>query len=176
MILIKNSNRKTRTHLFNNKIVKTFENIIFSFDSRVMTTNKVLVLGGGGREHAIVWKLSQSKLVTDIYVHPGSHAIETVPKVRRVDGIDSKDFDAIGRWCRDNQIKLVVVGPEDPLASGIADVLKKYEILCFGPTKAGARIEWDKSWAKDFMKAWTIPTAKHRSFTDVNAAKEFIMT
>lgn len=140
------------------------------------TTNKVLVLGGGGREHAIVWKLSQSRYVSDIYVLPGSHAIEKVDKVRTMDAIDVKDFDSIGRWCRDNQIKLVVVGPEDPLASGIADVLKNYEILCFGPTKAGARIEWDKSWSKDFMRAWAIPTAKYQSFTDVKAAKEFIMT
>lgn len=139
------------------------------------TTNKVLVLGGGGREHAIVWKLSQSSRVTEIYVHPGSYAIGKVTKVRIADGIDLKDFDSIARWCQDHQIKLVVVGPEDPLASGIGDVLNKHGILCFGPTKAGARIEWDKSWAKDFMKAWTIPTAKHQSFTDVNSAKEFIM-
>lgn len=140
-----------------------------------MTTNKVLVLGGGGREHAIAWKLSQSAYVTEIYVHPGSYAIGKVPKVQILDGIDSKDFNSIGHWCRDNQIKLVVVGPEDPLANGIADVLKNYGILCFGPTKAGARIEWDKSWAKDFMKAWNIPTAKYQSFDDVNSAKQFII-
>lgn len=140
-----------------------------------MTTNKVLVLGGGGREHAIAWKLSQSSHVTDIYVHPGSYAMLEVPKVQILNSIDLKDFDSIGRWCRDNQIKLVVVGPEDPLANGIADVLKKYEILCFGPTKSGARIEWDKSWSKDFMRAWTIPTAQYQSFVDVNAAKQFIM-
>lgn len=141
-----------------------------------MTTNKVLVLGSGGREHAIVWKLSASNHVTEIYVHPGSYAIGQVAKVRFANGIDLKDFESIGRWCQDNSIKLVVVGPEDPLAQGIADVLKKYGILCFGPTKAGARIEWDKSWAKDFMRAWAVPTAKYRSFTDVNSAKEFIMT
>ncbi|KAJ6649761.1 Trifunctional purine biosynthetic protein adenosine-3 [Pseudolycoriella hygida] len=139
------------------------------------TNNKVLVLGSGGREHAIVWKLSQSSLVTDIYVHPGSYAIGNVAKAQIVNEIDLKDFDGIGHWCKVNQIKLVVVGPEDPLASGIADVLKKFGILCFGPSKAGARIEWDKSWAKDFMRAWTIPTAKYQSFTDVNSAKEFIM-
>lgn len=141
-----------------------------------MTTNKVLVLGAGGREHAIVWKLSQSSRVTDIYVHPGSHAISKVSKVRTADGLDGMDFDSIGCWCRENHIKLVVVGPEDPLANGIADVLATYGILCFGPTKAGARIEWDKSWSKDFMRAWSIPTAKYQSFKDVKAAKEFIMT
>lgn len=140
-----------------------------------MTTNKVLVLGSGGREHAIAWKLSQSSHVSDIYVHPGSYAIGQVSKVQCLDGIDSKDFDSIGRWCQNNQIRLVVVGPEDPLANGIADVLRKHGILCFGPSKAGARIEWDKSWAKDFMKAWTIPTAKYESFVDVNSAKQFIM-
>lgn len=141
-----------------------------------MTTNRVLVLGGGGREHAIVWKLSQSVQVADIFVHPGSYAISKVSKVRTADGIDSKNFDSIGHWCQNNQINLVVVGPEDPLANGIADTLKQYGILCFGPTKAGARIEWDKSWSKDFMRAWNVPTAKYQSFTDVNAAKEFIMT
>lgn len=140
-----------------------------------MTSNKVLILGSGGREHAIAWKLAQSSHVSDIYVHPESYAIGKVSKVQCLDGIDSKDFDSIGRWCQNNQIKLVVVGPEDPLANGIADVLRKYGILCFGPTKAGARIEWDKSWAKDFMKAWTIPTAKYESFVDVNSAKQFIM-
>lgn len=141
-----------------------------------MTTNKVLVLGGGGREHAIVWKLSESTHVSDIYVHPGSYAIGQVSKAIILYDIDVKNFDSIGRWCQDNQIKLVIVGPEDPLADGIADALKKYGILCFGPTKAGARIEWDKSWAKDFMRAWAIPTAKYQSFTDVKAAKDFIMT
>lgn len=141
-----------------------------------MTTNKVLVLGGGGREHAIVWKLSQSDRLSDIYVHPGSYAIGNVSKVKIVDGIDLKDFYSIGRWCKNNQIKLVIVGPEDPLADGIADVLKEFDVLCFGPKKAAARIEWDKSWSKDFMRAWAIPTAKYQSFTDVKSAKDFILT
>lgn len=140
-----------------------------------MTTNKVLILGSGGREHAIAWKLSQSNHVAEIYVLPGSHGIGQVPKVHIFNDLDANDFNAIGLWCQANHIKLVVVGPEDPLANGIGDVLKSYGVSCFGPTKAGARIEWDKSWAKDFMRAWTIPTAQYKTFVDVDKAKQFIM-
>ena len=136
--------------------------------------NRVFLIGAGGREHAIAWKLSQSVQVEEIFVYPGSYEMGQIAKVRIVNDIVAASLNDIAYWCRDNKIKLVVVGPEDPLADGIADVLKEYDILCFGPTKAGARIEWDKSWAKEFMRAWSIPTAKFQSFNDVTSAKTFI--
>lgn len=83
---------------------------------------------------------------------------------------------AIAQWCKEHEIDIVVVGPEDPLANGIVDNLTSLGIKCFGPTKAGARIEADKDWSKSFMNKYQIPTARHKSFTDAAAAKEFINT
>lgn len=141
--------------------------------------DNILVIGSGGREHALVWKLAQSQRVARIYVLPGSYEICRVPKVQVVDnkellGVSASHFETIGRWCVTNEIRLVVVGPEDPLADGIADVLAQFGVACFGPNKAGAMIEADKSWSKNFMKAWGIPTARSESFQDVDKAKEFI--
>lgn len=138
--------------------------------------DNILVIGSGGREHALVWKLVQSERVRTAYVLPGSYEICRLPKVQAVkDGVvDVRDFEAIASWCVSNEIRLVVVGPEDPLADGIADVLTQRGVACFGPNKAGAMIEADKSWSKNFMKAWGIPTARSESFQDVAAAKAFI--
>lgn len=83
---------------------------------------------------------------------------------------------AIAKWCKENEIDIVVVGPEDPLADGIVDKLSSLGVKCFGPTQAGARIEADKDWSKTFMNKYQIPTARHKSFTDAAAAKEFIKT
>ncbi|KAH8409950.1 hypothetical protein KR009_001703 [Drosophila setifemur] len=137
---------------------------------------RVLVIGSGGREHAICWKLSQSSKVDRILALPGSHGIEQVEKCQNVDAktVDPKDFGAIAKWSKENQISLVVVGPEDPLSLGLGDVLQKEGIACFGPGKQGAQIEADKKWAKDFMLRHGIPTARYESFTDTENAKAFI--
>ncbi|EDW12043.1 trifunctional purine biosynthetic protein adenosine-3 [Drosophila mojavensis] len=140
-------------------------------------SNRVLVIGSGGREHAICWKLEQSPLVSQIYALPGSFGIEQLgAKCQNLgaDALDAKDFEAIAKWCQLNKISLVVIGPEDPLALGLGDVLQKAGIACFGPGKQGAQIEADKKWAKDFMLRHGIPTARYESFTDVNKAKKFI--
>lgn len=136
--------------------------------------DNILVIGSGGREHAIVWKLAKSDKIKQIFVLPGSYEISKIEKVENVSNLNVKDHAAIAQWAKNNNIKLVVVGPEDPLADGIADVLLANKIPCFGPTKSGALIESDKSWAKNFMKAWNIPTALYESFSDVEKAKEFI--
>ncbi|XP_053609453.1 trifunctional purine biosynthetic protein adenosine-3 isoform X1 [Plodia interpunctella] len=138
-----------------------------------MSESNVLVIGNGGREHALCWKLSDSPFVKNIYCAPGSVGISTTNKVESVD-LNIKDYPALAEWCREKKIDLVVVGPEDPLADGIVDELTALGVPCFGPTKAGAQIEANKDWSKTFMNKYQLPTARHKSFTDAVAAKEFI--
>ncbi|XP_052869547.1 trifunctional purine biosynthetic protein adenosine-3 [Anopheles cruzii] len=140
----------------------------------VSSLRKVLVIGSGGREHAICWKLSRSERVSTVYVLPGSPGIAAIPKVQRLTEVNAKDFTAIVRWCKENEIDLVAVGPEDPLADGLGDELRKANVRCFGPGKRGARIEADKNWSKDFMHRHGIPTARYASFTEAAPAKAFI--
>ncbi|KAH8263234.1 hypothetical protein KR044_006258 [Drosophila immigrans] len=139
-------------------------------------SHRVLVIGGGGREHAICWKLNQSPQVAEIYALPGSFGISQLSKCQNVgaDVLDAKDFEAIAKWCKLNKISLVSVGPEEPLGLGLGDVLRQAGIACFGPGKQGAQIEADKKWSKDFMLRHGIPTARYESFTDPNKAKKFI--
>ncbi|CAG4955900.1 unnamed protein product [Colias eurytheme] len=138
-------------------------------------SKNVLVIGSGGREHALCWKLADSPLVKQIFCAPGSVGISSIIKVESVD-LNIKDYPALAEWCKQKDIDLVVVGPEDPLADGIVDALSTYGIKCFGPTKAGAKIEANKDWSKKFMTKYQIPTARYQSFTDAKAAKNFINT
>uniref|UniRef100_A0A1B6JBE3 Trifunctional purine biosynthetic protein adenosine-3 n=1 Tax=Homalodisca liturata TaxID=320908 RepID=A0A1B6JBE3_9HEMI len=133
----------------------------------------VLVIGGGGREHAICWKLAMSPKVKKVYAAPGNVGIGGMPKAENVD-LNLKDFKAVAEWCIREDVSLVVVGPEDPLANGIADTLVAAGIKCFGPSKLAARIEAYKDWAKEFMKRHDIPTARWETFTDFSKAKESI--
>ncbi|XP_044758576.1 trifunctional purine biosynthetic protein adenosine-3 [Coccinella septempunctata] len=135
---------------------------------------KVVVIGSGGREHAIVWKISQSDLVKQIFVIPGSYAIAKVEKAENV-AIDVNKFEDIKKFCEENSVDVVVVGPEDPLAKGIADFLGKSNIKVFGPSKDAALLESDKSWAKAFFDRHDIPTARWKSFDNAEEAKRFIM-
>lgn len=139
-----------------------------------ISNKNVLVLGSGGREHAICWKLSQSEHIENIFVIPGSPGIAETQKVSNVSNIGLKDFKGIVTFCKEKSIDLVIVGPEDPLAQGIGDVLNANEIPCFGPGKAGAQIESDKDWSKSFMIRNEIPTARYESFTDAGKAKDYI--
>ncbi|KAL1488872.1 hypothetical protein ABEB36_014667 [Hypothenemus hampei] len=133
----------------------------------------VLVLGGGGREHAIVWKLSQSPLIKEIFVAPGNVGIATVPKATNVE-IKIGDFHEIAKFCKSHNVSLVAVGSEEPLANGVADVLTIEGISVFGPLKRAAQIESNKDWAKAFMDRHGIPTAQWKSFTNATEAKTFI--
>ncbi|XP_053987670.1 trifunctional purine biosynthetic protein adenosine-3 [Hylaeus volcanicus] len=133
----------------------------------------VLVIGGGGREHAIAWKLSQSSNVNKIYVSPGNSGISTVDKVSLVK-LNIKNNKEVAEWSKKNKVNLVVIGPEEYLANGLADELKGVGINCFGPQKAASRIEADKNWAKTFMDRYEIPTAKWKGFTDAEEAKQFV--
>ncbi|KAL4707963.1 hypothetical protein ACJJTC_010579 [Scirpophaga incertulas] len=140
-----------------------------------MMESTVLVIGSGGREHALCWKLADSPYVKQIYCAPGSVGISTTEKVESVD-LDLSDYSVLATWCKDQKVDLVVIGPEDPLANGIVDALSSFGVKCFGPTKAGAQIEANKDFAKNFMNKYQIPTARFKSFTDAQAAKDFINT
>src|SRR6478609_7589203 len=135
---------------------------------------KVLLVGNGGREHALAWKLAASPRVTALYAAPGNPGIAQMADVLPKVGV--MDFDAIARFVRDNKIDLVVIGPEDPLAAGLADRLIAAGIKVFGPTKDAAQIEADKWFAKELMRQQAVPTAEARSFTDPAAAEEFVRT
>jgi phosphoribosylamine--glycine ligase len=132
---------------------------------------KVLLLGNGAREHALAWKLADARGVTALYAAPGNPGTAQV-----ADNVDLNvaDFEKIEAFVRQNKVGLVVVGPEDPLAAGIVDRLAGTGARVFGPTKAGARLEADKWFAKELMRQQSIPTAEARSFTAAAAAAEYV--
>ena len=127
---------------------------------------KILLLGSGGREHALAWKIAQSKKVEKLYIAPGNAG--TAACGENV-AMKADDFEAIKTFCTDQQIDMVVVGPEDPLVKGIYDDLKADErtahIPVIGPSKAGAVLEGSKDFAKAFMMRHNIPTAQYRTFS-----------
>ncbi len=121
----------------------------------------ILVIGSGGREHALVYKLAQSPSAGTIFCTPGNPGIF---ESARDPQVKANDFDAIVQFCKENAIGLVVVGPEQPLSEGITDFLRKEGLNVFGPTKAAAMLESSKGFAKDFMKKYKIPTAEYKRF------------
>ncbi len=135
------------------------------------TQMKVLVVGGGGREHALVWKLAQSPRIERLFCAPGNAGIaeiaETVP-------IDASDVAALCRFAREERIALVVPGPELPLTLGLVDELDRQGIRAFGPTQAGAELEASKAFAKDLMRRMRIPTGFFSSFTDADDADRYV--
>ncbi len=136
---------------------------------------KVLVVGNGGREHAIAWKLLQSKRVERVFCAPGNGGTASLTGAENISyGVD--DFPGMADFAHTNGIDLVVVGPEVPLALGITDYLQAQGLKVFGPVKAGAQIEASKAWAKALMQEAGIPTAKAAVFTDLSAAKSYIQS
>ena len=131
----------------------------------------ILVLGGGGREHAIAWALSRSAHCDDLYVAPGNGG--TTHIAQNVSGLDAEDGQAVLSFVKDHDIALVVIGPEAPLVAGVADVLRAAGVLVFGPDAQGAQLEGSKTYSKRFMDANDIPTARYESFTDRAAARAF---
>lgn len=134
---------------------------------------KVLVIGNGGREHAIAWKLLQSNNIEQIFCAPGNGGTASLKRCQNLP-LSVDDFAGIGQFAQDNSIDLVVVGPELPLALGITDYLQNQGIKVFGPSRAGAQIEASKAWAKSLMAEAGIPTAKAAVFTDAAAAKGYV--
>jgi phosphoribosylamine---glycine ligase len=133
---------------------------------------KVLLVGNGGREHAIAWRLVQDESVQVTCV-PGNGGTATLPRCRNLE-LNQDDFEGIARFCTVNNMTYVVVGPEAPLAAGISDYLRAKNIKVFGPSQAGAQIEASKAWAKDLMAAANIPTAIAAVFTSLEPAKAYV--
>src|SRR5215207_112681 len=134
----------------------------------------VLVIGSGGREHAIVWKVSQSPRLNRLYTLPGNPG--TAELAENVGDISLDDHAAIAAFCKDRQIDLVIVGPELPLAAGLVDSLLVAGLRCFGPKQAAAQIESSKVFAKDFMRRHQIPTARYSVFSKFEEALEYLQT
>ncbi len=134
---------------------------------------KVLVVGSGGREHALAWKLSKSSLVSEIFVAPGNGGTEIEESIQNI-AIDSNDIEGLSNFAKKSGIDLTVVGPEDPLVNGITDKFQDEGLLCFGPSKDAARLEGSKEFMKDFLLRNKIPTASYKTFTDSKKAINYI--
>jgi phosphoribosylamine---glycine ligase len=132
---------------------------------------KVLVIGGGGREHALAWKLAQSPKLQTVYVAPGNGGTALDP---RLENVDITDIPALRQWALDQKIALTVVGPEGPLAAGVVDDFQAHGLRIFGPTQAAAQLESSKAFSKAFMKRHGIPTAEYETFADPAAAHAYV--
>ena len=131
----------------------------------------VLVIGGGGREHALAWKIAQSNKVQKVFVAPGNGG---TARDKRLDNIDITDVKALREFAQSNGVELTVVGPETPLAAGVVDEFRAHGMRIFGPTKAAAQLESSKAFSKAFMKRHNIPTAEYETFTDAQAAHDYV--
>ncbi len=132
---------------------------------------KVLIVGNGGREHALVWKVSQSPLVSKVYCTGGNAGISRIAEV--VD-ISPTDVNAVAEFAEREGIDFTIVGPEAPLVAGIVDAFEKRGLKIFGPSREAARLEGSKAFAKEFMRRHSIPTAEYRVFEDPEEARRFI--
>ena len=134
---------------------------------------KVLVVGAGGREHALSWKISQSTLVTSVFVAPGNGGTELEDHLTNVD-IQADDIEGLASFALEQGIDLTIVGPEDPLVNGITDRFNDLGLKCFGPSKGAAQLEGSKEFMKDFLQRHHIPTAEYSSFSDTERAIEYV--
>ncbi|MCT8124602.1 phosphoribosylamine--glycine ligase [Alishewanella sp. BS5-314] len=134
---------------------------------------KVMVIGGGGREHALAWKAAQSPLVTQVFVAPGNAGTALESNLQNV-AIAADDVDALLAFAQQEQIGLTIVGPEAPLAKGVVDQFRAAGLAIFGPTRAAAQLESSKVFAKDFLARHRIPTAAYQNFTEIEAAKDYV--
>ncbi|MEC8059118.1 MAG: phosphoribosylamine--glycine ligase [Pseudomonadota bacterium] len=134
---------------------------------------KVLVIGGGGREHALAWKLKQSAGVEEVLVAPGNAGTANEPGLRNVD-VSADDSQGLLAMAQREGIGFTVVGPEVPLVAGLVDDFKAAGLTCFGPSKAAAQLEGSKAFSKDFLQRHKIPTAAHATFTDEQAACDYV--
>ena len=135
----------------------------------------ILVIGSGGREHALAWKCAQTDRVNHVYVAPGNAGTSLEPKVKNIT-IDVLDFPALAQFAKENGIALTIVGPEAPLVEGIVDFFQERGLACFGPSRAAAQLEGSKAFSKDFLKRHGIPTAAFETFTDTASAVSYVQS
>lgn len=135
--------------------------------------NKVLVIGSGGREHALAWKLSLSTTVEQVFVAPGNLGTSQEDNVNNID-IAADDYQGLINFSTENNISLVIVGPEQPLCDGLVDQMEKAGINCFGPSAKAAQLEGSKAYSKAFLDKYNIPTASYGSFTEIPPALEHL--
>ncbi len=138
-----------------------------------ITPTRILLVGSGGREHALAWRLADEPGVNAIVVAPGSDAIADEPRVRRVGGIDPLDGDALVALAREEAAELAVIGPEAPLAAGVADAFRGAGVPTFGPSRAAARIETSKAFCRGVAEAAGVPMARGRAFAEIAPARAF---
>ncbi|OZN49308.1 phosphoribosylamine--glycine ligase [Gallibacterium anatis] len=134
---------------------------------------KVLIIGNGGREHALTWKVAQSPLVDKVYVAPGNAGTAQEAKAENVN-ISATDIPALVNFAKENAVDLTIVGPEAPLVLGVVDAFRAEGLKIFGPTKAAAQLEGSKAFTKDFLARHHIPTAEYRNFTEIEPALAYV--
>ena len=134
---------------------------------------QVLIIGSGGREHAMAWKAAQSKKVSKVFVAPGNAGTALEPKLDNID-IAADDVQQLLKFAVDRRVELTIVGPEAPLVNGIVDRFQDADLRCFGPSFAAARLEGSKAFCKDFLARHRIPTASYQTFTELTPALDYI--
>jgi phosphoribosylamine--glycine ligase len=133
----------------------------------------ILIIGGGGREHALAWKAAQSQQVETVYLAPGNAGTALDDKLKNVD-IDVLDFAALAEFAKTEEVALTIVGPEVPLVEGVVDYFTERDLACFGPTKGAAQLEGSKAFTKDFLERHKIPTGAYQNFTEVEPALAYL--
>jgi len=134
---------------------------------------RILVVGGGGREHALAWKLAASPRVEQVFVAPGNAGTAGEPGMANID-LDAMDFQGLADFAGQQQVELTVVGPEAPLVAGIVDYFRQRKLRCFGPSAAAAQLEGSKAFTKDFLRRHDIPSADYAAFTDSESALAYL--
>ena len=134
---------------------------------------QVLVIGSGGREHALAWKSAQDESVTNVFVAPGNAGTALESKITNL-SLDTSDFSKVESFCKEEHIGLVIIGPEQPLVDGMSDYLQSKGIKTFGPSKAAAQLEGSKTFSKDFFVKYGIPTAAYAAFDSYDASINYL--
>jgi phosphoribosylamine--glycine ligase len=135
-------------------------------------TMNILIVGGGGREHALAWKAAQSPLAATVFVAPGNAGTEAEPGIENI-AIGAEDIDALLTFAREKDIGLTIVGPEAPLVAGIVDRFGEAGLTIFGPDAGASQLEGSKTFTKDFLARHRIPTAAYQSFTEIDPARDY---
>lgn len=133
----------------------------------------ILVIGGGGREHALAWKAAQSPKVNKVFVAPGNAGTALEDKLVNVD-FDVNDITGLIAFSKDNDVSVTIVGPEAPLVIGIVDAFEAADLKCFGPRQGAAQLEGSKAFAKDFLARHNIPTAWYQNFTEIEIGRAHV--